>query len=33
MHPFVRPISVGCIFGVTPSLDVLLNKKIIVSGY
>ena len=33
VNPFVRLISVGCIFGVTPSFNVLLNKKIIVSGY
>ena len=33
MHPFMGPILVGCIFGVTPSFDVLLNKRIIVSGY
>ncbi len=30
---FVRPILIGFIFGVTPSFDVLLNKKKIVCGY
>ncbi len=27
-NTFMRPISVGCIYGVTPSFNALLNKKI-----